>query len=104
MQRRPPHSEVIDAEYVVVRPRLRISWWAVFWWCVYTWLFAMAARSFFAEKNEDGIVLVVVGAALIVPGGRLVTWFLTSLGSKVSEDDADELRSDLLGGRRRRKR
>lgn len=104
MSRRLPPAEIIDAEFVVVRPRFRISWWAVFWWCFYTATFAAVGRDAHLQQSEEGVVLMVVAAALIVPGGRLVTWFLRSLGSKVSEDEADRLRGDILGDPRRRRR
>ncbi len=104
MSRRLPTAEIVDAEFVVVRPRFRVSWWAVFWWCVYTWLFAQVAMEYAANRNPDGVMWVVIGAALIVPGGRLVTWFLRNLGSKVSEGEADQLRDDILGDHRRRRR
>lgn len=98
MSRRLPPAEIIDAEFVVVRPRLRVSWWAVFWWCVYTAIFTELARRSYQAGDEAGVVFSVIVAALIVPGGRLVTWFLTNLGAKVTSEEADTLRRTLVGG------
>jgi hypothetical protein len=79
------------AEFVVPAPRVR--WGAVVAWGVYLAGFMGAAW----QAAHNGEVLVYVFcASLIAPALRLSAWVWSGLRSKVSETEAQLMRSRLL--------
>lgn len=96
MHRADVLKRVVDAEYVLIPPRLgfRLSFWACFWWAVYVAGFALAARDA-TDKGE--VIVYVIGASLIVPAGRLVSASWEALtGPLTTEQEALQLRQRLL--------
>lgn len=85
-------QRVIDVEFEVVsdayRP-FRFDWWAIFVFLIYSVPMALMAAS-----DEDPLLrgICAFSAAFVVPVGNL----LSSLTQRVSESEAQQLRSHLL--------
>lgn len=92
--------EVLDARYEVVappRPPLTVA--SVFWFAVYLTGFVWAATEWAQPGAKMGVGAMVVGAALIVPTGRLLSWAWRAVRSEVSAQEAQALRLRLYRGR-----
>ena len=88
MSREPDHRF-----FDIDRPPWRPNWPACAWWAVYVTGFAAAA---YGAKDRGEIVVYVIGAALIVPGLRLLGAIFAGPETHVSATAAQRLRQHLL--------
>lgn len=75
--------DVVDARFVVITPPRPFRWSSVFWWVVYVGGFVGAAAQ---TSDPVQIGALIIGASLIVPVGRFVTWTWETLQAGSSEE------------------